>query len=179
MSEERATVELGSNVETVTNAEAKAETREQRKARLTQILERGIVSDRLKVDLPLGIYGEWVSDDPVDIARLQAMGFQIDTEYAPNRALHSSGAKQGKIGDVVHMICNQEIKDIIDEIRKEQFDNRHNKKRGAKIASQGEESEAAKKLASEGLPPILESQTHVATQDDIKAAMKARINQVI
>lgn len=181
MSQEREVLVVGSNkTEKVAPEHAPfsseelqpPESRKERKARLARILERGIIADRLAVDLPKDKYGEWVSDDPVEIARMQALGFEVDTEFAPNVSLHSSGTKAGKIGDVIHMICSRENKDILEEIRKENYDKRHNRKPASHRANtQGEEREAVANIDRTGLPAIMESNTTIIGERDITAAL--------
>lgn len=139
--------------------------RAKRKAKLVSILDRGIVADRLKVDLPSDKYGEWVADDPVEIARMEAMGFRRDTEYSTARSLHSTGTKEGKVGDVIFMVCEKETKEIIDEIRREQYNRRHGK------GKTREESEASSKINREGLATFTESKEHVARKADIESAL--------
>src|SRR5690242_7548495 len=43
--------------------------RAERKARLATILDRGFVQDRLTVELPPDVHGEWVRNDPLEIQR--------------------------------------------------------------------------------------------------------------
>jgi len=181
MSQERDVIVVGSNTtekiapehEPLTPEETKPpETRNERKARLARILERGIIADRLHVALPPDVYGEWVADDPVDIARLKALGFEVDTIYAPKHSIHSSGDKAGKIGDVIHMICSRENKDVLEEIRKENYDKRHNRKSvNQKSNMQGEEKEAVANIDRTGLPSIMESKTSIIGERELANAI--------
>lgn len=98
------------------------------KAKLAAILDRGIVEDRLTVDLPSHLHGEWVRNDPLEIKRLETLGFTIDREYANKRSIHTDGSDSAIVGDVIHMICPREIKEVIDEIRHEQVIKQHAKK---------------------------------------------------
>jgi hypothetical protein len=164
MPEEREKVSVFNSGKTETSTVTN-EDRKTRKARLARVLERGIVADRLIVNLPTNLYGEWVSDDPVSIARMEAMGFQIDKEFAPSRSLHSTGEKMGKVGDVVFMTCAREDKELIDEIRQEQYDRKH--KRG----KQREETESAAQIRKEGLSTFVESREHVARRSDIERVL--------
>jgi len=102
------------------------------KAKLSAILDRGIVQDRLHVDLPDDLHGEWVRNDPLEIRRLEALGFQIDNEYAVKRAIHTDGTNSAIVGDVVHMTCPKEVKETIDEIRKDRMIREHSGKRVGK-----------------------------------------------
>lgn len=112
----------------LTEADVKAtETREQRRARFARVLERGFIVDRCTVEnLPPNLHGEWVPRDPIEIERKKALGFWIDKEYAPKRALHSDGTTDvAVVGDCIFMVCDREDKELIDEIRRDQYEKMH------------------------------------------------------
>lgn len=168
MSIERETVIVGSGQTATTNNDLIS--RDEKKARLARVLERGFVPDRLIVDLPNNLYGEWVPDDPVEIARLESMGFHVDTEYSTAKSLHSTGAKQGRVGDAIFMVCDSETKEIIDEIRREQYNRAYGKKDKNRYR---EEKEASGMIEREGLATFAESKEHTAKKADIEAALQA------
>ncbi|KKL28630.1 hypothetical protein LCGC14_2373230, partial [marine sediment metagenome] len=86
--------EIASNIDDLTDAELEA--------RLSRVLERGIIVDRTTVDLPEGVHGEWVCDDDSEIVRMQLMGFELDDKYAVTRSSHADGSGgTAKIGDIV------------------------------------------------------------------------------
>lgn len=89
-------------------------------ARVVSILDRGILHDRLKVDLPPGIHGEWVRNDPLEIDRLQAIGFRDGTPFVDSRILHHDG-QRGAVGDVTYMVCPQQVYDAIERARHEKL----------------------------------------------------------
>ena len=127
--------EIASNREDLTDAELEA--------RLSRVLERGIIVDRTTVDLPSGVYGEWVCDEDAEIVRMQLMGFEIDKEFAVKRSSHADGTGEtAKIGDIVFMTCPQRVKDTIEKVRKRMYD-RANPKSG----SQKEEKDFAQSMA--------------------------------
>lgn len=134
MSEERTATVVSSDgltvSKTVTEAEKSQETRTDKKARLARVLERGFVGDRTVVDnLPPHLHGEWVARDIMAIERAKSLGFWIDTEFAPKRSLHSEADKgQAIIGDAIFMVCPKEDKQLIDEIRYEQYIRQHGTK---------------------------------------------------
>lgn len=133
MSEERtATVisEGGATISKVVTEEQKVETRTAKKARLARVLERGFVGDRTVVDnLPPNLHGEWIARDVMAMERAKSLGFWVDTEYAPKRSLHSEGDRgQAIIGDTIFMVCLKEDKQLIDEIRYEQYIRQHGTK---------------------------------------------------
>lgn len=151
------------------------EQRATRKARLAVVLDRGIVQDRLKVDLPSDVHGEWVRDDPLEVHRLQLMGFEIDRQYAPNQSLHNDGTGTARIADVVFMTTSRENKEIIDEIRHDQM-MRTNDPRMAR-----EERELRSNIASESggeVPTFTESQTRTARTADVAAALREADAQI-
>jgi hypothetical protein len=139
-----------------------------RKARLATVLERGMTADRLSVKLPDDLYGEWVANDPMEIARLQSMGFELDTEYAPKRALHGSGSSEARVGDVVFMITGKETKELMDEIRRDKYEEAHGRPK-----KQKEETEFKSGMAEDaaGVKTITESAASSANYDQLKQAL--------
>ena len=151
---------------------SEAETREQKKARRAKIFERGVLGDRLHVDLPDHLYGEWVANDKVQIYTKEGLGFRIDTEYARQRALHDKGDGASYVGDVVFMICDREDKEILDELRRERYAQVHNPKAG----KQKEERDFIS-LNDPDSKPTAESKVHKVRPQDISNAIKAAANQ--
>jgi len=94
-------------------------TREQLKARVLSVLDRGVVNDRLHVKLPAHLYGEWCRNDPLEVDRLRTLGFWLDEEFSTKRAIHADGSKANKVGDVIFMVTTKDNKEIIDEARRE------------------------------------------------------------
>ena len=142
------------------------ETREQRKARLVKVLDRGLTADRLHVPLPSHLHGEWVPNDQTAIYEKEALGFKIDTEFAPKRALHSKGDGKSIVGDCVFMVCAKEDKEIIDEIRHEQY-LRLNRKQ----SEQKEEKDFNAQTRKLGLETITEGSINQARKDELEQAM--------
>lgn len=164
MSKERETINVGPQDKVPTMTEE--ETRAQKKARLAQVLDRGIVGDRLKVDLPPGVHGEWIFNDQTEIMRMEALGFQIDTEYAPKRALHSKGDGASYVGDVVFMTCPMEDKILIDEIKREQY-----MRLNRKGPVQKEERDFDNLTRKEGLDTLKEGSVNEARKAEIEQAL--------
>lgn len=119
------------------------------KAKLAAILDRGIVEDRLRVDVPPHLHQEWVRNDPLEIRRLESLGFRVDIEYASNRAIHSDGSNSAIVGDVISVICPIEVKEVIDEIRHEQVIRQHMKKKVGNKEVNKEELELYSNVARE------------------------------
>jgi len=146
--------------------------RAEKKARLAVVLDRGIAHDRLKVNLPADVHGEWVRNDPFEINRMRFLGFEIDKEYAPARSLHGDGTGSAIVGDVIFMTTSKERKDMIDEVRKDQFF-RVNGYPGDTKNSR-EERELAENVARETggqIPTFTESRSREARKEDIAAAL--------
>lgn len=146
--------------------QVKPESRSEKKARLAKILDRGLVGDRLHVELPNDIYGEWVPNDKVEIYRMQSLGFVVDKEYAKRRALHNDGtADTSIVGDVIFMTCDRETKDIMEEIKRENYD-KVNAPKGAR-----EEKDYTSNLKNTVTPSIVNSTTESVDNDAIKEAL--------
>ena len=151
--------------------------RAKRKAALVEVLDRGIVNDRLRVELPDDLHGEWVSDNPEAISEMEVKGFKIDRTYAKKRALHNDGTSEiGKVGDTIFMTCDKETHELIEEIRQEKSRN-VNGNTSARIRNkQREEKEFAANFKNSGITPIIdddESTERVITGSEISAAVKA------
>lgn len=152
------------------------ETRDQRKARLAQVFDRGVIGDRLHVDLPPDLQGEWVpTKDGVHVARKKALGYWIDEVYAKNHsALHDKGDVGSHVGDVVFMVTSKENKQILDEIKAERFKELHMPKKGR----QKEELDFIGTV-DEDTRPSADSKIVRARPHDIIDALKAVQNEIV
>jgi len=159
-------------------------TREQKRARVVRVLERGIVADRTTVEnLPPHLHGEWVERDALAIERKRALGFWIDKEYAPKRALHSDGTDSSIVGDTVYMVCLKEDKEIIDEVRYEQYIRMNGtpaqkKALGFSIDGVKEEKEFKAQAEQTDVPIIEESKMSTVRKDELVAALQGTGEQV-
>lgn len=170
MSEEREVMHLpqmgGSQTIGITEAKEIADNQEELseaelEARVTRVLERGIIIDRCTVTLPDGVYGEWVNQDPAEVARMEVMGFELDHKYAVNRASNADGTGIAKIGDVVFMTCPQKVKDIIEKVRAKRYADAN-----PKVGKQREEKGFESNVDSV-LPVIAESEVHSVNAEQI------------
>lgn len=75
-----------------------------KKHRLARVLDRGFTIDRLTVDLPPHLWGEWIPNTPHDRARASLLGFTEDKDFAINRSLHDGGDGSATVGDVTFMV---------------------------------------------------------------------------
>lgn len=166
------TVEVDTTKSTSTQITPEEESREQKKARRAQVYDRGMAGARLQVELPDGVYGEWVPKDSVEVHRKQLLGFKVDTEYAKRRALHDVGDSASYVGDCVFMVCSREDKEILDEVRKERYDRIHVPKGG----KQKEEKDFLNQAAGATVPTSMGSVAKVRPQE-ISAALAAASNQ--
>lgn len=151
------------------------EERRKKKALIVTALERGVVHDRLHVDLPPDVYGEWVRRDPFAIAHMERLGFKVDTEYAINRSLHSDGTGKAQVADVVFMTTTRENKELIDEVKHERFLQFHAKP--GKKSQEEKDLEANVQRDTDGeIPTLVESKQRSAQKEEIAAALGA-LNQ--
>lgn len=96
-----------------------AETRAEKKAKVAQLLHRGLVNARLEVkDGDPNRYYCWVREHDPDIDRMAALGFEIETEAG--QKTHGAGDNRRRIGDVILMSTPKENYEIIQEVRQEQ-----------------------------------------------------------
>lgn len=137
-------------------------------ARLAKILDRGMISDRLHVTLPDDKYGEWVHNDPVEINRMQAMGFDEDREYAVKNSMHTDATGRAVVGDVVFMVAPMWVKEAIDAHAAKRYEQAHGKKKT-------EEEKFAMLTNQQGFPVVNKSNSNVVDGKDI--AMTAHITQ--
>lgn len=150
----------------------------QLKAKLAVVLDRARTTQRMHVPLPSHLHGEWVKDDPVEIATKQALGFEIDREHAINRGFNGSADGAVRVSDVVFMTAPREVKQALDEIYMQDMRNRHDKRKGG---HHKEEEDFAKLTAkdTEGvIPTTIESYTTDATPNSIMDAIRASNDQL-
>lgn len=145
-------------------------TRAEKKAKLVQILSRGMAVDRLRVDLPENLYGEWIPNDQAEIQRMELLYFKVDTEHAPKSKLHDTGDGKAVLGDTVFMTCSRETHEILEEIRREEFV-KANGPPGETVTTQREEAEYASATDRIGVPMIQESLARVAKKAEIEKAL--------
>jgi hypothetical protein len=149
--------------------------RAERKARLAMVLERGSVNPRLEVKLPPHLWGEWIAADPNEIMRMEALGYRIDTEFAPSRALHTKGERGSLVGDVIFMTTERENYELIQEVYRDQYERlNHPKRQSDGSTTQREEKEVAESLKRQGLVPINASDQHEARKAEIEAVLNAQ-----
>lgn len=127
---------------------------------IAELTYRGAGVDLLRVDLPKGVYGEWVRDDPQSRAEMEAMGFRLDEVYVKRSAVHKSAEGTPRVADVVHYVTMQENKDRIDKNRRSQFMLRHGDRRQQAEEKSYLEQFEASDLRKSGITPLDNSEAH-------------------
>lgn len=140
------------------------------KNRVAEVYERGVVGDRLHVDLPPELVGQWVPNDQQAIFRMESMGFIIDKKFAPARRLHDKGDGASYVGDVVHMIAPRIVRDVIDEVKRDRYQ-RVNAPKGGKQKEEKDFEAQQQTVSSAGIGTIAESKQHLVDTNAIKAAV--------
>lgn len=83
-------------------------------AQIAQILDRGVVNDRLAVKLPPDRVGYWVRERGDDIERYKALGGRIErTTEVGNQGLHGAADDRIRVGDVILMSIPRRIAEAI------------------------------------------------------------------
>lgn len=151
-------------------ANAVAESLASKKARIARVLERGIIGERLAVNVPTGIHGEWVADDPVEIDRMRSLGYEVDKEFAQARSIHTNADGVPKVGDAIFMTCPQEQYDLIRAVKQERFEAMHNPRGKGR---EKEEAEYRGKVEEETpeVPVIDASKKSRVGEDEIRRAL--------
>lgn len=105
-------------IDTKDTTVAEAMTKAQRKTKLAQVLDRGMVSDRLVVkDADPSKHYEWCRDTEIDIDRWRSLNFEVELERG--EGLHGQGDNRRVVGDAVLMSCSKENFEILEELKAE------------------------------------------------------------
>lgn len=101
--------------------EEAAQIRAAKKARLTQILHRGVLSDKLrsivKAGTPEGYVGKFIRDRQEDIMRYSNLGWGFTYREDAPKGLHDAPTGHIRVGDVVLMTIRKEDHEILREIQ--------------------------------------------------------------
>ena len=148
----------------------------ERVARLVSVMDRGMTGERLKVDLPNDIYGEWVPNDKMEIYRMESMGFRVDEEYAMKNALHNDGTGKPIIGDVIFMTTPKLIREAQVEATRRKYIETHGDPKDKKRLHSEEKAFLSSLKTAGGVPAVnVGSEEAVGTQeivDSLKAGAK-------
>lgn len=155
--------------------------RAERKKRMARVLERGLVGERLMVELPPHLHGEWAPIRLIDYYK--SLGFEIDNQFARNRSLHSrpelGGQECAVVGDAVYMVQSVEDFEIWEELRSDRYFQMNNKPaRDGETSNQIEErafKDSAKTLdeGASTVPVVDNSKAREARKEQLAAATAA------
>ena len=97
-----------------------AKERASRKAKLAQVLDRGMVSARIAVKNPdPNKHYEWPRNTETDIDRWKALGFELEQDKKTSPGLHGQGDSRIVVGDAVLMSTSKENHEILEELKAE------------------------------------------------------------
>jgi hypothetical protein len=135
------------NVETPSGQVFKFEsgmTKNEIKGMLVEVLDRGMINDRLYMGnvLPPDQHGEWVHVDA--IPEYQVIGFSVDDKLGKERGLHNNGTNRTQVGDVVFMTVPKIVKEAIDEARLDRYNRMHGRDGNIPIEESNYAAEASK-----------------------------------
>jgi hypothetical protein len=102
--------------------------RKEKKARIAQVLSRGVLGEKLKSIIreatPDGYAGKFVRNDAQDIIRAQNLGFgfkyRADVD-AVRLGLHATPDGKIRVGDILLMTITKEDQEILREVRTERM----------------------------------------------------------
>jgi hypothetical protein len=176
MSQEREVIPVKANRGTTMQEELMKMEPQERVARLISVMDRGMTGERLKVNLPNDVYGEWVPNDKMEIYRMESMGFRIDEEYALKNALHNDGSGKPIIGDVIFMTTPKLIREAQVEASRRKYIETHGDPKD-KNKLHAEEKAFLSSLKHEGGVPAVVNSTEVPVNlSEIAESVKAGMN---
>jgi hypothetical protein len=100
-------------------AQSRAASLQEEKARIAEVLGRGLVSDMIEIKDgdPSRRYA-WIRERDLDIKKFEALGYRIETDAG--EGAHGTGDNRRRVGDVILMSCSRDRYDLIEEVRREQ-----------------------------------------------------------
>ncbi len=137
----------------LTQAQAahKAETLDDKKKRIAQILSVGRTAEMLRVKHqdPNKRYA-YIRDRDVDIDQYRSLGYELELNQ-PQGGGHATGDSRIKVGDVVLMSIGREEYNLIEEVKDEMVKRRHEVNPGQRDYMQQAQAAADR---GEAAPPI-------------------------
>lgn len=137
-------------------------------------LDRGVLHDRLHVDLPDGLHGEWIRRDGFERDKMIGLGFRDGGEYVKSRSLHHDGVTPG-VADVIFMVCDRERKELIDEVKVEMTQRNYGSARGKNQKEEKEFASGVQQATGGIVPTTIESVSREASKNEIAEAL-GRLN---
>jgi hypothetical protein len=151
-------------------------TKAQLKAKMVDILDRGVTTSRLDLDVQDDIHYEWIPNNAAEKNRMRTLGFEVlsrKEHLKSGNPLHEGGADEIIVGDVIAMGCSKVRKQALDEIKSERFIAMHGKA-GSNV--QAEETEFSKRMKEQlepaGITSIVESSTSNITGAELANTLK-------
>jgi hypothetical protein len=150
-------------------------TKAQLRAKMVEILDRGVTTSRLDLDVDDDIHYEWVPNNAVEKNRMRTYGFEVlsrSRHLKSGNPLHEGGADEIIVGDVIAMGCSKARKQVLDEIKSERFIAMHGRP-GSKV--QAEETEFSEKMNQQmpdSIKGIVESSTKTIDSSQLANALK-------
>lgn len=119
--------------------------RAEKKARLTQVLSRGILSDKLKgiarAATPEGYVGKFVRERQEDVMRYQNLGWGFTYREGAPRGLHDPATNYIRVGDVVLMTIQKDDHEILREIQADRVKSNLSKSRREYVSESQKEAQ--------------------------------------
>lgn len=153
LAEEKVNAQNKSGEPTPEEAKALAR-RQEKKARLTQALTRGVLGDRLQsvydAGVPDGYRGKFVRDDEESIIRYSNLGYVFTYKKG------GKAAPDGRIrvGDVVLMTISEEDRELLAEVKQEQVRKKLTAARREYLGTASEKEVAGVKSFDESITAI-------------------------
>lgn len=137
------------------------ESREQKRARIAQVLARGVLNDKLQAVydrfVPKGYVGKYVLDNDDEIIRYSNLGFEFVYVDPMPEGNNVTPDGRVRVGDVVLMTITQDNREILREVKQHKM--KENLGLGRKEYQTAAEAEAARG----GAVPFDESHIEVKT----------------
>jgi len=155
--------ETGAKVDvTPEEAQKRAETRAEKKARYAQVLTRGILNEKLAAayrdSVPDGFVGKFVRNTEGDVIRYSNLGYGF-TYRKGAKGLNASPDGRVRVGDVVLMTVSKEDQEILREIRGERVKHKAGKQ------GRQEYTRDAEQAAQEGGPVSFDESRTVISRE--------------
>lgn len=148
----------------------------QLKAKMVDILDRGVTTSRLDLDVQDDIHYEWCPNNAVEKNRLKTMGFEVlsrSQHLKSGNPLHEGGSDEIIVGDVIAMGCSRARKEALDEIKSERFIAMHGRPGSNKQAEETEfEKRMRETMEPAGITSIVESNTANVTGAELANTLK-------
>lgn len=114
--EERERAEEAGEIPDLTEGEVMSRT--ERKARVAELLRRGLMNDRLVVaDADPSRHYVWVREREEDLIRFRELGYEL--EYEAGEGEHETPDDRRRVGDLVLMSTSMENRELIQEVKRE------------------------------------------------------------